>query len=290
MRDHTRIRPMNREDTEAVHLVASKALAETPTEERRIRGQSPEETRRRKDHYRHILRQDPDGAWVATDGDRIVGVSLALRRESVWVLSLLAVDEEYRGTGVGRALIDHALEYSAGCAGAMIAASTHPAAMRRYAHAGFDLRPTLMASGTVRQAALPEDLPVRVGHEEDLPLVAEVDRSVRGAAHGPDIEHLLRNGAGLLVSENPAGRGYAVERRGSPALVAATRPPVAAELLWACLGRAEDEVEVRWITGSQNWAVAVALEAGLALAPAGPICTRGNLGPLTPYLPSGAFL
>jgi hypothetical protein len=32
------------------------------------------------------------------------------------------------------------------------------------------------------------------------------------------------------------------------------------------------------------------LEAGLSLSPAGPICVRGDLGPLTPYLPSGPFL
>ena len=34
----------------------------------------------------------------------------------------------------------------------------------------------------------------------------------------------------------------------------------------------------------------VVLEAGLSLSPFGPICTRGELGPLTPYLPSGPFL
>ena len=290
MSDRIHIRPMTQEDIDATRLIASKALADTPEEEERVRDQSPEEVQRRVNRYRHFLRQDPDGAWVAVDGNRVVGVAVALRRERVWVLSLFAVNEEYRGAGVGRDLINCALQYSAGCDGAMIAASTHPAAMRRYARAGFDLRPTLMASGTVRQAALPENLSVRVGHEKDLPLVAEVDRFVRGAAHGPDIEHMLENGAHLFVSENPAGRGYAVERQGSPALVAATHPAVAAELLWACLGRADGEVEVRWITAHQDWAIAVALEAGLALTPAGPICTRGTLGPLTPYLPSGAFL
>jgi hypothetical protein len=47
---------------------------------------------------------------------------------------------------------------------------------------------------------------------------------------------------------------------------------------------------VHWITGFQDWAVPVVLEAGLSLSPAGPICVRGELGPLTPYLPSGPFL
>ena len=38
----------------------------------------------------------------------------------------------------------------------------------------------------------------------------------------------------------------------------------------------------------------VAFETGpvrpLALSPDGPMCTKGRLGPMTPYLPSGAWL
>ena len=35
--------------------------------------------------------------------------------------------------------------------------------------------------------------------------------------------------------------------------------------------------------------VQVALRARLALSPAESLCTRGATGPLTPYLPSGAY-
>jgi len=104
---------------------------------------------------------------------------------------------------------------------------------------------------------------------------------------------MLRTGARLLVAEHPAGRGYAAVWEGSPALVAATHPEVAADLLWACLAGAPEgkEVEVRWISGLQSpWAVPVVLKAGLSLSPTGPLCFRGELGPLAPYLPSGPFL
>jgi hypothetical protein len=47
---------------------------------------------------------------------------------------------------------------------------------------------------------------------------------------------------------------------------------------------------VRWITGGQDWALEVARAARLSLKPDGPICTRGRLGPLWPFLPSGAYL
>jgi hypothetical protein len=173
----------------------------------------------------------------------------------------------------------------------MIASSTHPAAMRRYALAGFTLQPTLMANGEVRRESLPADLKTRVGTEADFELAARVDRVVRGASHGPDLEFMLRTSSHLLVAEGTEGDGYAVVREGSPGLLAATTRETAIDLLWSCLAQSDGAgVEVHWITGSQSWAVPVVLKAGLSLSPAGPICVRGKLGPLTPYLPSGPFL
>jgi hypothetical protein len=173
----------------------------------------------------------------------------------------------------------------------MIASSRHPAAIRRYALAGFTLLPTLMACGMVRRESLPTGLKAREGTEADLELAAAVDRLVRGASHGRDLEFMLRTGPRLLVADGTAGYGYAVVWEGSPALLAATTPEAATDLLWSCLAQSNDSrVEVHWITGSQDWAVPLVLKAGLSFSPAGPICVRGELGPLTPYLPSGPFL
>lgn len=290
MRAGILIRPMIPEDVDEAYLMSSLALAETDREKERIRNRTPEEVEIRKERYRHSLEHDPEGSWIAADGDRVAGVALALVRENVWILSLFAVDEAYRNAGIGRRLLDRALEYAAGCQGGILAASTHPAALRRYALAVFTLLPTLMASGTVRRESVPPDLAVRQGTKRDLDLAADVDRRLRDAAHGPDLEFMLRTGGRFLVSERPSGCGYAVEWKGHPGIVAATAPDIAADLLWACLAESTGETEIRWITGQQNWAIPVALEAGLSLSPAGPICVRGELGPLTPYLPSGPFL
>jgi ribosomal protein S18 acetylase RimI-like enzyme len=291
MRDGILLRPMTAADAHGVYRTSSEALPVTAEERRQVMSRSAEEVERRKERYRHFLEHDPEGAWVATDGERVAGVALAVVREGVWVLSLFAVDEEYRNLGLGRELIDRALLYAEGCRGAMIASSTHPAAMRRYALAGFTLLPTLMASGKVRRESLPAGLMAREGTAADLEFAAEVDRTVRGAAHGPDLEFMLRTGTRLLVAEGPQGTGYAVVWEGSPALLAATTPGVATDLLWSCLAESGgSDVEVHWITDQQNWAVPVVLKAGLSLSPAGPICVRGTLGPLTPYLPSGPFL
>ena len=173
----------------------------------------------------------------------------------------------------------------------MIASSTHPAAMRRYALAGFTLQPTLVAGGKVSRESLPAGLKTREGTDADLDLAVRVDRAIRGSPHGPDLEFMLRTSSRLLVAEGPEGSGYAVVLEGSPGLLAATTPEAATNLLWSCLAEADgDDVEVRWFTEAQNWALPVVLKAGLSLSPAGPICVRGELGPLTPYLPSGPFL
>jgi hypothetical protein len=47
---------------------------------------------------------------------------------------------------------------------------------------------------------------------------------------------------------------------------------------------------VEYLTGDQGWAVDVAVELGLDIAPGGPVFVRGELGPLHPYVPSGAYL
>ena len=283
---------MTAEDVDRTYHTASVALYESPEEQERLKNRSPQEIERRKARYRHFLEHDPRGAWVAADGDRIVGAANALVREGLWILSLFAVDREYRNTGTGRNLLDHALGYAAGTEAAVLASSQHPAAMRRYARAGFDLHPTLTAKGHLRRDSLPSGLRARDGDGTDLDLAAEVDRAVRGAAHGPDLELMMRGGCSLLISETPPGRGYALEWKGSPAVLAATEPAVARDLLWACFARAPggEEVWVDWITTHQNWAVPVTLEAGLSLSPSGPLCTRGAVGPMTPYLPSGPYL
>ena len=282
---------MTASDAEGVYRTSSEAIPATDEERQQVMNRSAEEVEQRKERYRHFLEHDQKGAWVAVDGDRVAGVALAIVREGVWVLSLFAVAEEYRGAGLGRELLDRALCYAAGCRGGMIASSVNPAAMRRYALAGFTLLPTLVASGEVRRKSVPAGLKAREGTEADLELAAGVDRLVRGAPHGPDLEFMLGTGPRLLVADGPAGTGYAVVWEGSPALLAATTPEVATDLLWSCLAESGgSNVEVPWISGQQGWAVPVVLQAGLSLSPAGPICVRGELGPLTPYLPSGPFL
>jgi GNAT superfamily N-acetyltransferase len=277
------IRPMRAEDIDPARVVADAALG-TPQDG------EPEEERlpRVLARIAHLVETDPGGAWVAEAGGDVVGLSLALVREGVWGLSLFAVVPDLQGQGIGKGLLDAALTHGDGGRGGIILSSEDPKAMRRYARAGFELRPTVAAAGIVDRTALPAGLPVREGRESDLELAAAIDREVRGAAHGPDLPVMLRFFR-MHVYED---RGYVIEREGRPALLAARDEEAARALLWTAFAQSPrgGTVGVDFIAAGHDWAVDVALTAGLALSIDGALFVRGQLGPLAPYLPSGAYL
>jgi hypothetical protein len=130
---------------------------------------------------------------------------------------------------------------------------------------------------------------VRDGDDRDLPLTETIDRALRGTPHGADIAAFLRAGRRLLVVPD---RGYAVLGPDSISLLAALDEEAARDLLLAGLAAAppDKDYRVEWITSAQQWAVRPVLDAGLVLKPGGAVFMRGELGPLTPYLPSGAYL
>ena len=132
---------------------------------------------------------------------------------------------------------------------------------------------------------------MRPGSLADQPLIDAVDREVRGAAHGPDVEALLTPGGRLLVVPE---RGYAVVRDGTVRLLAARDEAAAAALLravFAAAARAGYDAAVEWITGRP--AVGDRPVPGGRARPAlrlGAVFVGGDVGPFAPYLPSGPYL
>jgi GNAT superfamily N-acetyltransferase len=238
----------------------------------------------------HLQATDPEGCWVAECDGEIVALALALVREDVWGLSLFAVKPGLQGQGIGRRTLEPALAYAEGRRGAIILSSVDPRAMRRYFRAGFRLRPCVATAGEINRSRLPAGLRSRPGHlEADRDVLDAASRRARGASHGPDLEAIVGAGGQLLVLDDC---GFAFHRAGSPILLAATDDEAAADLLWSCFadGPPGAPVHVDFISERNDWAVAVSLDAGLALTPDGPVFVRGETGPFAPYLPSGAYL
>jgi GNAT superfamily N-acetyltransferase len=283
----TELRPLRDEDVPAAHEVMVAAFADL---NRRFYHEEPQPGRDPSlghVRFRRILDTDPDGCWVADDGDGVTGVALAIVRDGVWGLSLLVVRPELQSTGIGRALLDRTLEYGAGARGGIVLASPDARALRSYARAGFALHPTLNAIGAPVGAVGCAD--VRPWEPGDHELAEAVDRAVRGARHGADLDALAAGGAELLTLP---GRGYAAHLDYEVKTIAAFDDGAAAALLRSVLARVPEgrTAAVEWIGAPQQWAIDVAVAMRLELAPGGAIALRGEVGPFRPYLPGGAYL
>ena len=241
------------------------------------------------ERFERFLLADPGGCWAAEDGDgEIAGCALSIVRDGIWGLSFLAVRPERQAQGIGRRLLDAALTHAEGARAAFIASSVDPKAMRRYAQAGFALHPCVAAGGIVDRSALPAGL--RSTETDDPALAAPLGREVRGGAYDPDdFDVYAKTGA---VALRCGDDGFAITSNGDPSLLVARTEEAATDLLWSCLARSPNgaTVNVDFIMAGQDWAIRTALDAGLALSPDGPFFTRGELGPLRPWIPSGTFL
>jgi GNAT superfamily N-acetyltransferase len=253
-----------------------------------------DETRARQYlRHRHFLTNDPDGSWVATDGEQVVGCALALKREGLWGLSLLVVDPATQSSGVGRQLLDASLAYAADCSRATILSSSDPRAMRAYATSGFELYPQVGGHGEPDRASLPAlHGRVREGSIADAGMADEVDRVVRGAARGPD--HLrIASDMPVFLIDDVDGRGYAYVRSdGIVFALAATDDDTATALLWRALAHIVElgvAASVDHMNAAQQWAIRTSYRARLKVTPAGPVFWRGRTPPNC-YLPSGAYL
>jgi hypothetical protein len=209
----------------------------------------------------------------------------------MWFLSLLAVDTSRQAQGIGAQLLHASLLTSQDATGTWLLATTDPKALRRYALSGFRLHAGLAARGPVDRSLLPAGTGVRDGDPQtDRHLVEDVVTGLRGAPYGPDVDAILGYGCSLLVAEDGRDRGFCwYNARGIYTLGADTEQ-LAQRLLWEALGRMPaGEITVDWLTADQQWAIDVALAARLSLRPGGVSCRRSLLGPMTPYLPGGAY-
>lgn len=279
-----RIRPLTPDDAEAANVAAAAALD---------RPASVEPGPARDFHVArvaHLAATDPGGAWLAEDDDgRPMGLALALVREGLWGLSLLAVDPAAHGHGLGRRLVEAAFAHGEGCRGHVVLASSHPAALRLYSGLGLACHPALEAAGVADLRRVP-DLAARA-EPGDLAATEPISRHVRGASHARDVPVSLPRGSQVLLLED---RAWALVSPplGQVHLVAGRDDEAAAAALWAAIAACGPgaTVEVLFLTSAQQWAVRACLDARLALSPGGATFLGGDVGPWAPYLPSGAWL
>src|SRR4051794_25315959 len=187
------IRPLLPDDVAASREVTRSAIQSLGEE---VPENTPENVARGRERIAHLMRTDPDGAWVSEQDGEITGCALALVRDGMWFLSLLMVDPAHQGKGLGRRLLDATLQTATDRS--WILAPTAPAALRRYRRAGFDLVPCLTAKGTVDRALIPATTVREGSWAEHGEFVDDVTRSIRGAGMKQDLDYLERSGMQLF--------------------------------------------------------------------------------------------
>ncbi len=238
----------------------------------------------------HLIATDPAGCWVAVHEGTVVGLSMALVREGLWGLSLFAVLPDHQSRGIGRRLLDASLSHAEGTDGALIMSTADPSAMRLYALAGFSLLPAVAAAGVTTRELLPRADPdvddPGPAHDERI---GAIGRAVRGASYATDLPALRATDHMVLALGD---RGFCVRKDGIIKLLAARDDEAARRLLQTAIAHAGigATVHLDVITAGNDWAIEVALAAGLALSPDGPLFVRGEVGSLRPFLPSAAYL
>jgi predicted N-acetyltransferase YhbS len=278
------IRPLRDEDVAGADRVCMDVLFGT------LPGDDEDERRARSHaRIRHLAETDPGGSWVAERDGAVVGVALALVREGLWGLSLFAVAEGLQGHGVGRALFERCWAHGEGAHSHLVLSSEHPAAMREYARTGLRLLPCVAAAGIADLSCAPELDGVQDAGVDGIAIADAIGRELRGVGHGRDLPVPLAHGARLLVCED---RAFVLARRGHVMLLGARDDEAAQRVLWAALAAAGPgaTVSLDFLTAGQDWALPVVLQARLALSPDGPVFAGGRLGPMAPYVPSGAYL
>lgn len=185
---------------------------------------------------RHLLRTDPDGAWVAELNGVVVGFSMALLRGDIWYLSQLFVQPDQHGHGIGRELLRRAQAYGSnrGARVFSVVATTSPVAHGLYMRAGMfavgvgyrmigPLAPLEEMPPPERDEITPAD-----GHADPI---AALDREVFGAERRQDHAYYLdatKGGAqasfALIRERQFRGYSYAVADGGFIAPLATYEP------------------------------------------------------------------
>jgi ribosomal protein S18 acetylase RimI-like enzyme len=172
--------------------------------------------------WARFLTLESEGCFVAeVDGDvgpQPVGTVTTCVFGPVGWVGMMLVDRSYRGRGIGRALMEHALAYLAGQGVQTVRLDATPLGEPLYRSLGFEPQFTLARyAGTLHG----DGAPAEPGRREDWARVAELDRQVTHTDRRRLLVALFQERPGELrvVRERGDVAGYLTTRRGSRALL-----------------------------------------------------------------------
>ena len=254
----------------------------------------PERAARHRGRTRHLARTDPGGCWLIEDETAgPVGAVLSSRREGTWALSLLAVVPGAQGKEVGKALLAQAMVHGRACLRGIACAPGDPVAAAHPAPGRLHAAPRAPAhrSGGHAESSARWTAPCTRAPPATATSWTPSTAAPAVARTAPTMTNCCAT-TRLLVVDDLAGSGYCYTRGGRVESLAATSRRLATRLLTAALLTAApgEQARVTNVLAESQWAVDVAVTAGLDIAPADLVCLRGGLRPpelalLSPTLP-----
>jgi GNAT superfamily N-acetyltransferase len=176
--------------------------------------------------WRRLLELQPDGGFVAEYEGSPVGTVTTCRFGGVAWVAMMLVDERFRGRGLGRLLMDHALADLDGRGVHSVRLDATPMGLPLYESLGFAVESSFLRyQGKVPPPPMSSE-PGAVQASTDLDGVAALDRDVTGTDRG----RLLRR----LAAEHPGSLRVVAGERGITGFLM-SRPGAKARQIGPCI-------------------------------------------------------
>jgi ribosomal protein S18 acetylase RimI-like enzyme len=246
------------------------------------------------------LKDDPDGLWVAEEGDEILGFAWSWACGDLWFLAQLFVSPSHQGRGIGNELLkrtfDHA-EKSGAAERVLITFTFNTVSQGLYIRNGFFPRFPIYNFNVARERLMErlQGPQLRSAPLEetasDLSNLAQIDARVLGVSRDKHHRYLMTDkgtrGVSLYDGDDCVGYAY-VSAGGHIGPLAVKRPDAMGPALRTALALAADSGSSHvsaFLPGASEMALKVAAELGMRITFPMLLMSARDFGDWSGYLP-----
>jgi len=246
----------------------------------------------------HYFDSDPDGNWGAFFDGKIIGYCAALVRGKQWYLGYLFVDPDYQLKGVGRRLLERALEYGKGKVDShsLCTFPYNEAALALYS--SFGMMPTTPIFEMNRKNEDSLEIPATklTGIEDNsrkaLLRINRLEKEIRGYQHPADWEFFARDSKTKIYQFHSGSQwvGYSVTSNArliapAGATLAKYLPEIIAETYRLSL-QSKPDMSRLWVGGTNAQVYGRLIELGFKIGELTVFLSTKPYGDFSRYCPA----